>query len=125
MRRCLARLEDYNRLDEFGATGNTTHIREPFSAPDVTALVRLLARVGSDVDSQGASLNEALATSWRHTRIRPFVRVDAVVPLKIRLAIETLEYEVNSLFFLTLGITYLVASLPVTLERSCIRLILD
>ena len=71
--------------------GRVTYIREPLAAAHVLALVWFLAGVGADVDCESTSLDEALATSRRAALVRPFVGVDAVVPLQVRLAVEALQ----------------------------------
>jgi hypothetical protein len=55
------------------------------------ALVRLLTGVSADVDSQGTSLNEALATARGGTSIRPLICVNSIMSLQVRLAVEALS----------------------------------
>jgi hypothetical protein len=50
----------------------------------------LLARVGSNMHRQGTSLDEALSAAWMAARVRPLIRMNAVVSLQVGLAIETL-----------------------------------
>lgn len=57
----------------------------------VLAHMRLLARVGPDVNRQGASLDETFATVWCIALVWSFIGVDAVVSLQIRLAVEALD----------------------------------
>lgn len=70
--------------------GRVSYVREALAAAHVLALMRLLASVSSDVNSQGAALDEALATTGNRARVRALVGVDSVVALKIRLAVEAL-----------------------------------
>lgn len=66
-------------------------IREAFSAAKVFALVRLLSSVGTDVYSQGAALDEGLATIAVVADVWALIGMYAVVTLQIRLAVETLD----------------------------------
>lgn len=50
----------------------------------------LLAGVGADVHSQGASLDEGLAAATVVARVRSFVGVYPVMPLEVGLAVEAL-----------------------------------
>lgn len=70
-----------------------THVGEPLAASNMLALVRLLPRVGADVDGQGASLDEGLAAAGCRTRVRALVGVNAVVSLQVRLAVEALHNQ--------------------------------
>jgi hypothetical protein len=54
------------------------------------ALVRLLASVGTFVDSERASLYEAFPTVGKVAIVRSLVSVDPVVPCEIRFTIESL-----------------------------------
>ena len=54
------------------------------------APVWLLASVGSDVDGQGAPLDEALGACSLGAMVWPLVCVYAVMSLQIRLAVEAL-----------------------------------
>lgn len=67
-----------------------SYIREPLPTSNVLALMRLLASVSTDVNSECASLDEAFATTRCHARIWSFICVDSIMSLKIRFAIETL-----------------------------------
>lgn len=67
-----------------------SYIGEPFSTANVLALVRFLASMGSDVNSQGTSLDEALPTTLCHARVWTLIRVDSVMSLKIRFPVEAL-----------------------------------
>lgn len=60
-----------------------TYVGEALPASHVLALVRLLARVGSDVDGQGATLDEALAAARGCARVGPLIGVYPVMPLEI------------------------------------------
>jgi hypothetical protein len=60
-----------------------THVGKPLATAYVLALMGLLAGMGSDVDGQGTSLDEALTTSSSRARIRALVRVDSVMSLEI------------------------------------------
>jgi hypothetical protein len=42
------------------------------------------------MDSQGTSLNEALATTRDCASVRTLIRVNSVMPLQVRLAVEAL-----------------------------------
>lgn len=70
-----------------------SYVGEALAAAHVLALMRLLAGVSADVDSQGASLDEALATARNRARVGTLVGVDSVMALKIRLAVEALLGE--------------------------------
>jgi hypothetical protein len=52
--------------------------------------VGLLAGVCSDVDGQGAALDERLSALAVMACVRPLICVDSVMSLKIGLAVETL-----------------------------------
>jgi len=54
------------------------------------AVVRLLASVCTSMYGQGASLDKALAAVLMVALVRPFVCVDAIMSLQIRLAVEAL-----------------------------------
>lgn len=88
-------------------TSETRRVGEPFPTADMLALVRLLASMGSDVNSQGTSLDEALPTTGCHARVWTLVGVDSVMSLEIRFPVEAFA-----------------TSLPIALERSGIRLVL-
>ena len=66
-----------------------SYIRETPGAVNVFALMRLLASMCSNVDVQGTHLDEGFAAAII-TYVRPFVCVNAVVPVHARLALETL-----------------------------------
>lgn len=67
-----------------------TYVRKAFAASNMLALVRLLTSVCSDVNSQGASLDEALATARGGARVRSLIGVNSIMSLQVRLAIEAL-----------------------------------
>ena len=67
-----------------------THVGEPLSAPEVLALIGLLARVRSSVHGQAVALDEALAASRLVAGVRPLICVDAVVLLKFSPSFEAL-----------------------------------
>ena len=72
-------------------TGSTfPHIRESLPTANVLALMRFLACMSANVDSESTSLDEAFSTSRCHTRIWPLIRVNSVMSLKIRLPVEAL-----------------------------------
>lgn len=52
--------------------------------------MRLLARVGADVDREGTSLDEGLVTVLPSTSVWAFVGVDAEVSLQVGLPVKTL-----------------------------------
>ena len=54
------------------------------------ALIRLLASVGADVDSQRTALDEALTASGNRAGVRTFVGMNPAVSLQVRLAAEAL-----------------------------------
>lgn len=72
-----------------------TDIREAFSTSNVTTLMRLLPCVGSNVDSQSTSLDEALATLGCHARVWPLVGVNSIVSLKIPFPVEALLQRIS------------------------------
>lgn len=79
----------FTRMDS-SMPRQTRRVGEPLAASNMLALVRLLPRVGADVDGQGASLDEGLAAAGCRTRVRALVGVNAVVSLQVRLAVEAL-----------------------------------
>lgn len=66
------------------------YIGESLAAANMLALVWFLAGVRTNVDSQRASLDEALSTTMRQACIRTFIGVYAVVSLEVRLPVEAL-----------------------------------
>jgi hypothetical protein len=91
MRRCRAKLEDYTTsAAHFLDRLIVSYIREPLSTPNVLALMRLLACMGTYMNCQGTSLDEAFPTSWSHTRVWTLIGVDSVMSLKVRLSVKTL-----------------------------------
>lgn len=58
-----------------------TYVREAFATTNVLALVRLLAGVCPNMNSQSTSLDEALPTSWGRTRVGTLIGVDSIMPL--------------------------------------------
>ena len=75
-----------------GVGGGGAYIREAFSAAKVFALVRLLSSVGADVYSEGAALDEGLATVVVVADVWALICMYAVVTLQIRLSVETLFF---------------------------------
>lgn len=71
-------------------TGKTRRIGESLATANMLALVRLLARMCTDVDREGAPLNETLSTSSRRARVGTLVGVDSIMSLKVRLAVKAL-----------------------------------
>jgi hypothetical protein len=82
----------------------------------VLALVWLLSGVGANMNSQGTSLDEALATSWGQTRVWSLVGVDAVMSLQIGLSVERLWMVSRIHDSWGYAFTNLVAVCPVTLK---------
>jgi hypothetical protein len=72
------------------------YIREPFSTSYMLALVGFFAGMSTDVNGEGAPLDETLSTTWRHARVRSLICMDAVVSLEVRLSVEALEYLISS-----------------------------
>ena len=68
-----------------------SYIRESLSTPDMLALMGLFSSMGSYVNRQSTPLNKAFAAARCHARVRPFIRVNSIVSLKIGLAVEALE----------------------------------
>jgi hypothetical protein len=89
-------------------------------------LVWFLASMGPNMNSESTPLNEALATARSHTRVRPLIGVDTIMPLEVRLAVKALGYYISGPVnhIASKCFRYLVACLPVTLEGSRIRLVL-
>ena len=54
------------------------------------ASMRLLSRVGPDVNRQRASLNEALAAIGLIASVRSLIGMDAVVSLEVGFSVEAL-----------------------------------
>jgi len=71
----------------------SSYIRESLSTPDMLALMRLFSGMGSDVNRQSTSLNEAFPAARCHARVRSFIRVNPIVSLKIGLPIEALDVK--------------------------------
>lgn len=69
---------------------NLAYVGEWLSAFRNFALVRLFACVRSKVYGEGTALDEALSTILPVASVWPFVCVNAVMSLKIRLSVETL-----------------------------------
>ena len=67
-----------------------TYIRETLSTACEWALVRLIASVGSAVDSQGAALDECLVAGFVVAGVGAFIGMYSIVTLEVRLPIETL-----------------------------------
>lgn len=63
--------------------------------------------MSTDVNSEGTSLDKTLATTGCHAGVWSFIRVNSIMSLKIRFTVEAFT-----------------TSLPITLERACIGLIL-
>jgi hypothetical protein len=104
------------------------HIGESLPTANMLALMRLLACVCTDVDGQGAPLDEALHASGRQARIWALVCVDAVMSLEIRLAVEALPMLSacgNRKQKRRGWRTYLGAGVPIALEGASRRLILN
>jgi hypothetical protein len=100
------------------------YIGETFATTDMLAVVRLLTRVGSNMNCQSTPLDEALAATWSHARIWSLVRMNSIMSLKIRLPVETLlDHQLVIQLRCPSG-THLVACLPVTLKWSCIGFVL-
>lgn len=59
------------------------------------ALVRLLASMCPNMNCESTPLNEALTAAWCHTGVRPLIGVDAIMPLKVRLAVKALKYHIS------------------------------
>lgn len=68
-----------------------SYVRETLAAAKVLALVRLLAGVRANVNSQSAALDKALSAARDGARIGALVCVYPIVSLEIRLAVEALE----------------------------------
>lgn len=72
-----------------------TDIGEPLAAAFMFASMRLLASMGTDVNGQGAALDETLVTIAPGADVRPVIGVYTVVPDEVRLAIELLQCGVS------------------------------
>lgn len=88
------------------------------------ALMRFLAGMGPDVNSESTPLDKALSTPRSYTGVGTLIGVYAIMPLQVRLAVEALPSHISGSVGLIGSSTYLVACLPVTLKRSGIGLIL-
>lgn len=66
------------------------YIREAFSTSGMLALMGLLARVSTDMNSKSTPLDEALATTWSHTGVWTLICMYAVMSLEVRLPVEAL-----------------------------------
>ena len=67
-----------------------TYIRETLPAACEWTLVRLIASMGTAVDSQGAALNECLVAGFVVAGVGAFVGMYSIVTLEVRFPIETL-----------------------------------
>ena len=67
-----------------------SYIGKTSGAVKTFALMRFLAGMCSIVDRQGTLLDEGFAAAMHVTYVRPLICVDAVVPLQVRTAVETL-----------------------------------
>jgi hypothetical protein len=67
----------------FSDFSKITYIGEPLATANMLTLVRLFARMRSNMNCQGTSLNEALPASKCQTGVRPLVRVNSEMPLQI------------------------------------------
>ena len=67
-----------------------TYIRETFSAACEWTLVRLIASMGTAVDSQGAALNKCLVAGFVVAGVGSFIGMYSIVALEVGLSIETL-----------------------------------
>ena len=74
------------------------YIRESFCTRHMLTLVWLLAGMSPNVNFESTFLNEALATCWSHAGVWALIDVYAIVPLKVRPAIEPLEHYISRLF---------------------------
>lgn len=64
-------------------TTSNTHVREALAAALLLAGMGFLASVSADVDGEGTSLDEGLATTCLVALVWPFVGVDAEVSLQV------------------------------------------
>ncbi len=71
------------------------YIREPFPASNMLALMRFLACVSANVNSQGTSLNKTFTTTWGHTGVRSFICMDSIMSLKVGFSVEALWKMIN------------------------------
>lgn len=67
-----------------------THVRKALVTANMVTLVRLLSSVGSVVDSQSTLLNKTFPAFSEGTLVRSLVRVNPVMSLQVRFAIEAL-----------------------------------
>lgn len=92
MRRCLAKLEDWDNGQHNNAGGEQeTNIGEPLATSFMLTSVRLFTGVGTYVDGEGATLDKALVTVTPSADVRTVIGVYAVVSDEVGLAIELLE----------------------------------
>ena len=73
------------------------YIRKSFCTRHMLTLVWPFASMSPDVDFESAALNEVLSTPWSHARVRPLTDMYAIMPLKVRLAVEALENYISRL----------------------------
>jgi hypothetical protein len=78
-----------------------SYIRESLSTPDMLALMGLFSSMSSYVNRQSTPLNKAFTAARCHARVRPFIRVNSIVSLKIGLAVEALETKLADIQTLT------------------------
>lgn len=104
-----------------------THVREAFSAPKVCALMGFLPGVRSDVNCECAPLDETLPAARRHTRVGPLIGMYPVVTLQVRLSVKALKSSMLAISSLDSSIrhTHLVARIPIALEGTSGRLVLN
>lgn len=83
---------------EKGETGRmATYVGELLAAAGEATLMRLLARVGPDVDGQGTSLDEALAAVAFVTCVRSLIGMNTMMSLQIGFAVEALDGSTKGL----------------------------
>lgn len=70
---------------------NKTHIRESLATSGLLAFMRSLTGMGTDMNSQGATLDEGFVATAERTTIEALISVDFVMPRHIGLSGEHLS----------------------------------
>jgi hypothetical protein len=74
---------DVSPMNKSGHNIGSTHVGEPLSASNMLALMRFLAGMCSNVDSQSTSLNKAFSTAGSSASIGSLICMDPVMSLQV------------------------------------------
>ena len=76
-------------------SGMFTHIREALPATNIGTFVGFVASVSAPMDRQCTALDKGLLARLVVACVRPLICMDAVMPLQVGLAVETLRSDVS------------------------------